>query len=238
MLLEKLKKELIMDEADVLIMLDELLEKRDHEWWDKFYLNRDKPIPFFVNVPDENLVSLVESGKLKTGRVLDIGCGNGRNSVYLAKKGFCIDGIDFSTSSIEWARELASKENVEVNFINGSFFDSNFEQNTYDFIYDGGCLHHIKPHRRDQYLRKISEILKKDGYFGLTCFNLKGGANISDYDVYRDFSMKGGLGFSEDKLKAVLEQHFTICEIREMKEITDGSLFGKEFLWTVIAKKK
>ena len=238
MLLEKLKKELIVNEFDVLTMLDELLEKRDNEWWDKFYSNRDKPIPFFVNVPDENLVSLVESGKLKTGRVLDVGCGNGRNSVYLAQKGFCVDGIDFSTSSIEWARELASKENVKINFINGSFFDLNFEKDTYDFIYDGGCLHHIKPHRRDQYLRKISTFLKKDGYFGLTCFNLKGGANISDYDVYRDFSMKGGLGFSEDKLKAVLEQNFTICEIREMKEITDGSLFGKEFLWTVLMKKK
>ena len=52
----------------------------------------------------------------------------------------------------------------------------------------------------------------------MICFNLKGGANISDYDVYRDNSMHGGLGFSEYKLKTILEPYFEIIEFREMIE--------------------
>lgn len=234
----EIDKEIIKSEEDVLIMLDALLEKRNGEWWDKFYSDRNKPIPFFINAPDENLVSYLGKGIFKRGKALDIGCGNGRNSIYLAKQGFVVDGIDFSRTSIEWAYQKASEEGVSVNFINQSIFDFETPHSTYDFIYDSGCLHHIKPHRRSQYIKKIIAMLKPEGYFGLTAFNLKGGANISDYDVYRDFSMHGGIGFSESKLMSVLSPHFEIIELREMKEISDNSLFGKEFCWAVLMKKR
>lgn len=72
----EIDKEIIKSEEDVLIMLDTLLQKRDGEWWDKFYSDRNKPIPFFVNAPDENLVSYVDKGLFGKGRALDIGCGN------------------------------------------------------------------------------------------------------------------------------------------------------------------
>lgn len=230
--------EIIISEEDVLFMLDDVLEKRDSEWWDKFYANKEKPVPFFINGPDENLVSYMDSAFAKRGKVLDIGCGNGRNSIYLTKNGFEVEGIDFSKSSIEWARQNAAENAVNVNFINQSIFTFEAESKSYDYIYDGGCIHHIKPHRRNQYLKKIHELLKDDGYYGLTCFNLKGGANISDYDVYRDSSMHGGLGYSELKLRAILEPYFSIVEFREMKEVKDNSMFGKEFCWAVLLKKK
>jgi len=236
-MINKIEKEIIKSEEDVFLMLDDLLDKRDKEWWGKFYSNKDKPIPFFVNAPDENLVSYLESGIFKAGRVLDIGCGNGRNSLYLAKKGFQVDGIDFSETSIEWACQRAIESGIDVNFINKSIFDFEVLNNTYDYIYDSGCLHHINPHRRSQYLSKISRLLKKGGYFGLSCFNLKGGANISDYDVYREFSMCGGLGFSKSKLRSILEPYFSVIEFREMKESKDINIFGKDILWAVLMKK-
>jgi SAM-dependent methyltransferase len=234
----KIDKEIIKSEEDVLTMLDILLEKRDEEWWDKFYSDRNKPIPFFISVPDENIVSYLDKGLFERGRSLDIGCGNGRNSVYLAKQGFEVDGIDFSRASIEWAEQKANEECVGVNFINQSIFDFQVQHSSYDFVYDSGCLHHIKPHRRNQYIKKIVDILRPGAYFGLTAFNLKGGANISDYDVYRDLSMHGGIGFSEFKLKSILSPYFEIVEFREMKEISDNSLFGKAFLWAVLMKKR
>ena len=238
MIINKIDEEIIRREEDVFLMLDDLLAKRDAEWWDKFYSNKDKPIPFFINSPDENLVSYLESGIFKAGKVLDIGCGNGRNSLYLAEKKFEVDGIDFSQTSIEWARQRALKSSIDVNFINRSIFDFESLNNSYDYIYDSGCLHHINPHRRNQYLSKIAGLLKEDGYFGLTCFNLMGGANISDYDVYREFSMCGGLGFSELKLKTILEPYFTVLEFREMKESKDNNIYGKEILWAVLMRKK
>jgi SAM-dependent methyltransferase len=236
--LDKINSEIIKTENDVLFMLDNLLEKRDNEWWDKFYSDKERPVPFFKNIPDESLISCFDRGLLKQGKALDIGCGKGRNSVYLAKRGFDVDGVDFSKTSIEMGKQIAKEQSLEVNFLCQSIFDFEGKPESYDFIYDSGCLHHIKPHRRNQYLKTILKCLKPDGYFGMICFNLKGGANISDYDVYRDNSMQGGMGFSEYKLKAILEPYFEIIEFREMIESDNENVFGKSFLWAVLMKKR
>ncbi|PRR78611.1 Cyclopropane-fatty-acyl-phospholipid synthase [Clostridium liquoris] len=237
-MLDRINSEIIRTENDIPIMLDNLLERRDNEWWSNFYATKEKPIPFFKNSPDENLISYFNRGLLKQGKALDIGCGNGRNSLYLAQKGFKVYGVDFSKTSIEWAKQMANEKSLEISFLCQSVFDFKDEPESFDFIYDAGCFHHIKPHKRNQYLNTILKYLKQDGYFAMACFNLKGGANISDYDVYRDCSMHGGLGFSKYKLKTILEPYFEIIEFREMKESSDESVFGKSFLWIVLMKKK
>jgi SAM-dependent methyltransferase len=237
-MLDKINSEIIKTENDILIMLDNLLEKRDSEWWNNFYSDKEKPIPFFKNIPDENLISYFDRGLLKHGKALDIGCGNGRNSFYLAQRGFEVNGVDFSNTSIEWGKQMAKEQSIKVNFLCQSIFEFENKPESFDFIYDSGCLHHIKPHRRNQYLKTILKYLKPDGYFAMICFSLKGGANISDYDVYRDKSMLGGLGFSEYKLKTILEPYFEIIEFRQMVESIDENIFGKSFLWTVLMKKK
>lgn len=235
---DKINLEIIKTEKDVLQMLDILLEKRDSEWWNKFYSNKEKPVPFFKNIPDESLMEYFEIGLLKEGKALDIGCGKGRNSIYMARNGFEVLGVDFSETSIEMAKELASEQGIKVNFLCQSIFDFQSEKEYYDFIYDSGCFHHIKPHRREQYLRTILKYLKPNGYFAMICFNLKGGANISDYDVYKDNSMHGGMGFSDYKLKIILESYFDIVEFREMIESENEEVFGKSFLWAVLMRKK
>lgn len=231
-------QETLLTTEDTFQMLDTLLEKWDQAWWDGFYKDREKPIPFFVHVPDENLVSFVEGAGAKRGAALDIGCGNGRNSIYLAREGYSATGIDISDVSIEWAVENAAREKVIVDFSRQSFFDFEGDLSHYDLIHDSGCLHHIKPHRRSQYLEKVRSLLKADGHFSLTCFNLKGGADLSDYDVYRKESMSGGLGFSEEKMKKVLVPYFEIVELREMKELNGESAYGKDICWAVLMKKR
>jgi SAM-dependent methyltransferase len=234
----KLDDEIIITNDDILAMLDDILEKRDCEWWDKFYSDREKPIPFFKNIPDESLLSYCMSNILNKGKALDIGCGNGRNSLYLAKQGFDVIGIDISGESINWAQELSSDYTNKPDFKRRSIFEFEDKPKSFDFINDSGCFHHIKPHRRPHYFESVLKYLKDDGYFSMTCFNLEGGANISDYDVYRDYSMHGGLGFSEYKLKRILETYFNIVEFRKMQESSNPDVFGKDFLWVVLMTKK
>jgi len=50
--------------------------------------------------------------------------------------------------------------------------------------------------------------------------------------------MCGGIGFSELKLKAILEPYFSVVEFREMKESKDNNIYGKEILWSVLLRKK
>lgn len=232
----KLKNlDIIKTDEDMKVLLDNFMNSRPGEWWDNFYSDKERNIPFYISVPDENLIQYIESGLLNIGRALDIGCGNGRNSLFLAKKGFTVVGIDLSSESISYANEHHTHANVEFKSI--SFFDLEYDKESFDFIYDGGCLHHISPHRRPEYLRKVKLLLNPGGNYGMEIFNEKGGADLTDYQVYEERSMKGGLAFSKEKLKGILSEYFSILELREMKEITDNTAFGKSFCWAVLMEK-
>ncbi|WP_265340988.1 class I SAM-dependent methyltransferase [Bacillus mycoides] len=138
------------------------------QFWDDFYSNREKGIPFFANKPDENLVKYFEGKLLNPGKVLELGCGPGRNAIYFAKKGCLVDAVDLSQESIQWATERAKEQNVNVNFICDNIFDLQIEEGAYDIVYDSGCLHHIAPHRRISYINLVKKALKPNGHFAIT----------------------------------------------------------------------
>lgn len=233
--------ELINSYEDLLNMLDELLKEESRFDWDNFYSDRERKVPFFRNDPDENVVEYIETEKLSKGKVLELGCGPGRNAIFFAEKGCVVDAVDQSEEGIEWAKERAAEKNIDVNFIKTNIFDFEIEEGTYDIVYDSGCFHHIAPHRRMNYLDLVTRALKPGGSFALTCFvqgGELGGADISDWDVYRLKSLKGGLGFTEEKLKAIF-QDFEVVEIRKMRDVSqDAHLFGTSALWTALFKKQ
>jgi 2-polyprenyl-3-methyl-5-hydroxy-6-metoxy-1,4-benzoquinol methylase len=57
-----------------------------------------------------------EIGNNKAARILDIGCGTGRHSIELAKRGYNVVGVDLSESLLQRAREKAIEQKVQVNF--------------------------------------------------------------------------------------------------------------------------
>ncbi|WP_423406691.1 class I SAM-dependent methyltransferase [Heyndrickxia sp. MSNUG] len=233
--------EMIKSYDDLLNMLDQFLKEESKFDWNHFYSDRERKVPFFRNDPDENVVEYFETEKLSKGKVLELGCGPGRNAIFFAEKGCVVDAVDQSEEGITWAKERASEKNIDVNFIETNIFDLEIEEGTYDIVYDSGCFHHIAPHRRMDYLDLVNRALKPGGSFALTCFvqgGELGGAEISDWDVYRLKSLKGGLGFTEEKLKRIF-QDFEVVEIRKMRDVSqDGPLFGTSALWTALFKKQ
>lgn len=136
--------ETIYTEADVLSMLDHLLQETRTFNWDSFYANRNREIPFFVNAPDENLVQYLDRNWLPIqGKVLELGCGPGRNAIYLARHGYAVDAVDLSEQAIRWGEERAYTEQVNVCFAKKNIFALRFDQPVYDIVYDSGCFHHI-----------------------------------------------------------------------------------------------
>ncbi|MDN4074297.1 hypothetical protein [Fictibacillus terranigra] len=74
----------------------------------------------------------------------------------------------------------------------------------------------------------------------MTCFipgGRLGGAEISDWGVYQERSLQGGLGYTEDKLKTIFST-FTAVECRRMNVMEAGSaMFGVEDFLTALVKK-
>lgn len=233
-------KETIRTQDDILNMLDALL-REPTAFWDSFYEDRMKRIPFFVDKPDENLVAYVEQRQLPLTRVLELGSGPGRNALYLAERGSQVDAIDLAQTSIDWANERANERQLDVRFRQGNLFELSIEDGAYDFVYDSGCFHHIAPHRRHDYIRVVTDALRPGGCFALTCFvegGQYGGSDMTDWDVYRQRSLQGGLGFTEDKLRSIFDT-FDVLEIRLMQEAAPTDpVFGLSGLWTALFQKR
>ena len=74
-------------------------------------------IPWDVVTPPDDLVQLVESAQVPRGRAVDFGCGTGNNSIYLARQGFEVTGVDVSPTAVGIARQRAQQQGVKCNFI-------------------------------------------------------------------------------------------------------------------------
>lgn len=70
-----------------------------------------------------------EIGYNKSIKILDIGCGTGRHSIELAKRGYTVTGIDLSESLLSKAKKQAQREGLEIEFFHKDARDFNFKEN-------------------------------------------------------------------------------------------------------------
>ena len=228
---------LVKNNEDLYELLDSLL-REPTEFWDTFYKDKERDVPFFCDRPDEHLVKYFKI--IQPSNVLEIGCGNGRNAIYLAQKGCTVTAVDLSQQAIEWSREQADVQNVNIKFICENIFNLKLESQKFDYIYDSGCFHHLSPHRRVSYIQFINKYLKTNGYFSISAFKENGkygGSAFSDKQYYMDRSLHGGLGYSKEKLQ-ILFSGFQEIEIRDMQhDNLNDNVFGLEDFIVCLFKK-
>jgi SAM-dependent methyltransferase len=242
---------------DVLRLLDGLFAAEADRWtgggaswWDGFYGDREKGVPFFVDKPDESLESYLERGLLAPGRALDLGCGPGRNALHLAARGFEVDAVDLSPVAIAWAEERAREAGAGVRFHCGDAFElmgdgvESALGGPYDLVYDSGCFHHLPPHRRISYLDLLDRVLAPGGHLALTCFAAGAmGSELSDAELYEPArhgergQLHGGLAYTPESLRWIFAD-LTEVELRRMYDEPAGSpRFGEPFLWTALFRR-
>ncbi|MFJ5153359.1 class I SAM-dependent methyltransferase [Streptomyces sp. NPDC088353] len=233
---------------DVLVLLDGLFAPDADRWtggaagwWDGFYADRTRPVPFFADKPDENLVEWLERGLIGGRRALDLGCGPGRNALYLAERGFEVDAVDLSPQAIAWARERARETGAEVRFLCQDAFGSAGSPLTgpYDLVYDSGCFHHLPPHRRISHLALLDRVLAPGGHLALTCFAAGAmGCELSDAELYRTSRLHGGLAYTPESLRRIFAD-LTEVELRRMRDEPEGAPhFGEAFLWAGLFRRE
>lgn len=118
----------------------------------------------------DELVALVESGRVRPGRAIDLGCGTGANARYLAEKGFAVTGVDFAAAAIEKARARAAEAGLAVDFIVDDLTNLRHVSGAYDFLLDYGTLDDLRLPQREPYLRNILPLTRAGSQFLLWGF--------------------------------------------------------------------
>ena len=97
--------------------------------------------------------------------VLDLGCGNGLLSIFLAQNyGFQVTGVDISQTAIEFARETCQEQNAKVTFLNVDILDESLDLPKYDLIIGHAVLHEFVGDDFGHLAQFLTGHVREDGY--------------------------------------------------------------------------
>jgi SAM-dependent methyltransferase len=152
--------------------------------------------------PRKELVELVESGRLKPCRAIDLGSGTASNCIYLAQHGFEVTGVDFASAAIELGRKRAAQAGVVVNFVQDDLTDLRHISDTYDLLVDYGTLDDLNAVDRELYMQNVLPLTHAGTRFLLYCFEWE--ARWWE----RLFSLR--MAFEPGEIRRRFEPHFEI----------------------------
>jgi SAM-dependent methyltransferase len=122
------------------------------------------PVPWDLSDPPPEVLTFAPS--LLPGRALDLGCGLGRASLYLARLGWQVDGVDFVPQAIETARQRAQAAGLNnVTFHLGPVTALPYLTGPYDLALDVGCAHSFSTEELTAYHAELRRLLRPDGVY-------------------------------------------------------------------------
>lgn len=163
---------------------------------------------------------LKHSAKVKT--ILDLGCGTGGHAMILAKRGYCVLGVDRSKEMLEIARRKASEANLSINFIEGDILDLSLQQK-FDAVISMFAVmgYQITNKAISGVCKTAREHLSPGGIFLFDCWN--GSAVLAERPAVRVKEVRINdkeriIRFTEPVLEImthVVETRFKMWKIRE-----------------------
>jgi 2-polyprenyl-3-methyl-5-hydroxy-6-metoxy-1,4-benzoquinol methylase len=192
--------------------------RADLDYWEGEYTKRFEgkgsgPLPWENGRPNSALIELFRTFSTRPARVLELGCGDGMNSVFMAKLGCSVTGVDQSQAGLTEAERKAKLAGVECRFLQRDIFDLRLEpQEKFDFIFDRGCFHHVPIVYYEAYKSILADHLVPGGIFHLICHGPK--------TFFGHLPARSSLG-SLEKLLAFMcmGQTESFCTKREIPEI-------------------
>jgi ubiquinone/menaquinone biosynthesis C-methylase UbiE len=173
-------------------MKSDLKKELTMDWWENAYIGTP---PWDIGAPQPEIVKLVGNNEIPKGRVLDLGCGLGDNSIFLAKKGFSVTCMDIAHLAIDKGKIKAVQQKVQVDFRVGNALrlDEYFDQEHFSAVIDSGLFHTLNDDERPLAAKQILRVLVNGGKYFVLCFSDKepgneGPRRISKKEIEETFS--------------------------------------------------
>lgn len=135
-------------------------------FWEQTYA--DKEVSTFSKGPTVDVAEFQDIFP-RGARVLDVGCGEGRNAIFMAKRGCKVDAFDISENGIAKAKQIAQGEGVEVDFFPCDLGQFCFEGD-YDAVLSHGVLHLPEKEVRDRFIAEMQAHTRPGGYNAIGVF--------------------------------------------------------------------
>jgi len=129
-------------------------------YWKNKWSNRP---PEQANNFAKRAFKLIKDNNFRT--LLDLGCGDGRDSIYFSNKRLNVTAVDFSKSGIE---KLKARQN-KVNCVPKDIRNINFPENSFDVIYTYLILHYFDDKTTNEIFNNLYKILKRGGLIFVKC---------------------------------------------------------------------
>jgi len=197
-----------------------------------------KPVPFVA----EALSFFKECG-VRT--ILDLGCGMGRNSIYLAKEGFHVIGIDTSASALKYAKTWSKTKALNNNVVlRASMTRLPFVSQTFHAVISVSVIHHARIRDIKKTIEEICTVLKENGLFLANLLSTKDyryrqGEKLEDgtFRILEDFGEKQFEEihhfFSQREIRTLLTSFKNVS----LEQIQSGKKERLHTYWKVTASK-
>ena len=191
----------------------------DDNFWNQLYKKELVP---WSNAPANLLKNFVEYLP-KGAKILDLGCGRGRNSFFLERLGFEVLGLDISETAIQQAKDKNSKCKFKV-------FDLMHEEwpKDFDAVIDFGFYHFLPSQYRKEYVSKLNNTLNNKGIY---C--QQSGRNDIEHSYNR---IPGEHVPPELNKEDIVFNNYTVILCEELT-IPPHDHWGKYPCWNLIARK-
>jgi SAM-dependent methyltransferase len=161
------------------------MHRRYRDRWERRWLNPEFSPFWKTNQPQKELVDAIESGWFPKNRlVIDVDCGNGEISRWLAGQGFAVLGLDYSAAAIENCRRLSAGHPNAPTFEVVDVCGEDLRLEPVFSLIDRGCFHRIVRNLRPVFVQNIAKATVEGGHFLLVAGTLQH-ARVANYGTAR-----------------------------------------------------
>ena len=196
---------------------------KDHIDWNGSY--RDGNLPWDTGQPSSELQRVFRDHTIPPCRALELGCGTGTNSVWLAQQGFEVTATDLAPLAVERAEKRARAAGVTPHFVVADVLDLPDLDGPFGFFFDRGCYHAVRRSAPQQYAPAVARQLAP-GARGLI---LAGNA--------REPHDPGPPVVSEEQLRDELGREFRILDLQEFRFDETPGVPVRFLAWSCLVEK-